>query len=135
MAVETLPQLPSTRKSPIRKSGVLTLSGFGIRVCMQNGHLDIEDGVGLVRRNFKLPRVGHGLRRLIVIGSDGFVSLAWRISRVLGGILTALPKRAPRKASSSASTQKLAMLGRFRVTQLGSRSKYTTRKFSRCSRQ
>src|SRR5262249_19852089 len=28
------------------------------------------------RRHFRLSRVGHGLRRLVVIGSDGFVSLA-----------------------------------------------------------
>lgn len=75
-ATETVPQLPYSRKSPIDKSGVLTLSGFAVRVCMQNGHLEIEDGVGMERRKFKMPRVGHGLKRLIVIGNDGFVSLA-----------------------------------------------------------
>jgi CRISPR associated protein, Cas1 family len=63
-------------KSPIGKSGVLTLSGFGVRVRMQKGHLDIEDGVGLERRKIRLARVGHGLKRLVVIGSDGMVSLA-----------------------------------------------------------
>lgn len=36
----------------------------------------MEDGVGPHRRRARLPRVGHGLRRLIVIGSDGMVSLA-----------------------------------------------------------
>src|SRR5271169_3981725 len=75
-ATQTVPQLPSSRKSPITKSGVLTLSGFGVRVRMQSGHLEIEDGVGLERRKFRLPRVRHGLRRLVVIGSDGVVSLA-----------------------------------------------------------
>ena len=75
-ATQTVPQLPSSRKSPIGKSGVLTLSGFGIRVRVQNGHLEIEDGVGLERRKLKLPRVGHGLQRLVVIGSDGMISLA-----------------------------------------------------------
>jgi hypothetical protein len=29
-----------------------------------------------IRRQARFPRVGHGLRRLIVIGSDGMVSLA-----------------------------------------------------------
>jgi CRISPR-associated endonuclease Cas1 len=43
---------------------------------MQRGHLEIEDGVGMERRTIRLPRVGHGLKRLIVIGSDGFVSLS-----------------------------------------------------------
>jgi CRISPR-associated endonuclease Cas1 len=36
----------------------------------------MEDGIGPERRKFRLPRVGHGLRRLVVIGNDGMVSLA-----------------------------------------------------------
>ena len=75
-ALSTLPQSHATRKSSFSKTGVLTLSGFGIKVRMQSGHLEVEDGVGLVRRKFRLPRVGHGLKRLVLIGSDGFVSLA-----------------------------------------------------------
>jgi CRISPR-associated endonuclease Cas1 len=75
-ASSTLPQHNVSRKSPIGKTSVLTLSGFGIKVRMQRGHLEIEDGVGMERRTIRLPRVGHGLKRLIVIGSDGFVSLS-----------------------------------------------------------
>jgi CRISPR-associated endonuclease Cas1 len=75
-ASSTLPQENVSRKSQIGKTGVLTLSGFGIKVRMQRGHLEIEDGVGMERRKIRLPRVGHGLKRLIVIGSDGFVSLS-----------------------------------------------------------
>ena len=63
-----IPQIP--------KHGVLTLYGFGIRVSMQCGHLCMEDGIGPERRKFRLPRVSHGLRRLVVIGNDGLVSLA-----------------------------------------------------------
>jgi CRISPR-associated endonuclease Cas1 len=66
----------SSAISQIPKNGVLTLQGFGIRVKMQSGHLVIEDGIGTERRQFRLPRVGHGLRRLVVIGNDGLVSLA-----------------------------------------------------------
>ena len=58
----------------IRKSGVLVLNGYGIRVRMDCGHLSIEDGVGLERRKLRLPRVGRGLKRIIVIGSDGFAT-------------------------------------------------------------
>ncbi len=75
-AAKTVSHLGDSRKSPISKSGVLTLSGYGVRVRMQSGHLEIEDGAGLESRVFRLPRVGHGLRRLIVIGSDGYISLA-----------------------------------------------------------
>ena len=71
----TLPHQSLSRKSPIGRSGVLTLSGFGIKVRVQCGHLDIEDGIGPERRRIRLARVGHGLKRLVVIGSDGFVSL------------------------------------------------------------
>jgi CRISPR-associated protein Cas1 len=50
--------------------------GYGIRVNVERGHLLLEDGVGTDRRTFRLSRVGHGLKRLIIIGADGFVSLA-----------------------------------------------------------
>ena len=43
---------------------------------MQAGHLEINYGVGTDRHSVRLPRVGHGLERLVCIGSDGFVSLA-----------------------------------------------------------
>jgi CRISPR-associated endonuclease Cas1 len=72
----TLPQPTFSRKSPIGRSGVLALSGFGIKVRMQCGHLEIEDGIGPERRRIRLARVGHGLKRLVIIGSDGFISLA-----------------------------------------------------------
>ncbi len=75
-ALGTLPQPDPLRKSSIGKTGVLTLHGFGIKVRVQAGHLEIEDGVGLERRKMKFARVNHGLKRLVVIGSDGFVSLA-----------------------------------------------------------
>ena len=35
-----------------------------------------EDGISTERSRFRLPRVGHGLKRLVVIGSDGMISLA-----------------------------------------------------------
>ncbi len=75
-ASSTLLQHNVSRKSQIGKTGVLTLSGFGIKVRMLRGHLEIEDGVGMERRTLRLPRVGHRLKRLIVIGSDGYVSLS-----------------------------------------------------------
>lgn len=56
--------------------GVVTLFGYGINVRVDRGHLLIEDGIAANRRQARLPRVGHGLKRLVVIGSDGMVSLA-----------------------------------------------------------
>src|SRR5207247_351906 len=60
----------------ISKLGVLTLYGYGIRVRMQDGHLEIEDGIGPERYKFRLPRVNHQLKRLVCISEDGFVTLA-----------------------------------------------------------
>lgn len=59
----------------IGKSGVLVLSGYGIRVQVNAGHLLAHDGIADERRTIRLPRVGHGLRRLVIIGSDGFITL------------------------------------------------------------
>jgi CRISPR-associated endonuclease Cas1 len=56
--------------------GVVTLFGYGIRVSVDRGHLTFEDGIGNARRAARFPRVRHGLRRLVVIGSDGMISLA-----------------------------------------------------------
>jgi CRISPR-associated endonuclease Cas1 len=56
--------------------GVVTLFGYGIQVRVDRGHLLLDDGIGPDRRQLRLPRVGHGLKRLVVIGSDGMVSLA-----------------------------------------------------------
>jgi len=55
--------------------GVITLSGYGIGVRVDRGHLILEDGIGTERSHCRLPRVDHGLKRLVVIGADGMVSL------------------------------------------------------------
>lgn len=81
-ATQTVAQLPLLRKSAHDHSklkprhGVITLSGYGIGVRVESGHLVLEDGIGADRERSRLPRVDHGLERLVVIGSDGVVSLS-----------------------------------------------------------
>ena len=58
------------------RGGVVTLSGYGINVRVDRGHLLVEDGVAADRHQARFPRVGHGLKRLVIIGSDGMISLA-----------------------------------------------------------
>jgi CRISPR-associated endonuclease Cas1 len=58
------------------RNGTVTLFGYGISVRVDRGHLILDDGIGPNRRQVRLPRIGHGLKRLVIIGSDGFVSLA-----------------------------------------------------------
>src|SRR6266478_3537936 len=66
------PLLPS---HGMRKFGVLVLNGYGIRVQVSAGHLLLQDGIADERRTIRLPRVNHGLKRLVMIGSDGFITL------------------------------------------------------------
>jgi CRISPR-associated endonuclease Cas1 len=77
-ATQTVPQhFQHCKFAPIlQRAGVITLFGYGIKVTVDRGHLTIQDGIGLDRREARLPRVGHGLRRLVIIGSDGLISLA-----------------------------------------------------------
>src|SRR5258707_10481100 len=56
--------------------GIVTLFGYGIQIRVDRGHLLVEDGIGAERHHARFPRVGHGLKRLVVVGSDGMVSLA-----------------------------------------------------------
>lgn len=81
-ATVTVAQALLLRKSVCKTSelnprrGVIVLSGFGISVRVERGHLHLEDGIGEDRRECRISRVDHGLKRLVVIGSDGMISLA-----------------------------------------------------------
>jgi CRISPR/Cas system-associated endonuclease Cas1 len=75
-AAKTVPQLSQSHNSVVPRHGVVTLFGYGIQVRVDRGHLLLEDGIGTDRRQYRLPRVGHNLKRLVVIGSDGMVSLS-----------------------------------------------------------
>jgi CRISPR-associated endonuclease Cas1 len=80
VAAENVRQIPesdnSTAELTVPRHGVVTLFGYGIQVRVDRGHLLLEDGIGPDRRRARLPRVGHGLKRLVCVGSDGCVSLA-----------------------------------------------------------
>jgi CRISPR-associated protein Cas1 len=86
--------MPSQRRAPARlpatvvstlakegvapvvvRDGVLVLSGYGLRVAVERGHLAVADGIGSDRRAGLLARATCGLRRLVVLGHAGTVSL------------------------------------------------------------
>ena len=64
------------RTAATPRHGVVTLFGHGISVRVDRGHLVFEDGIAADRHQTRLPRVGHGLRRLVIVGNDGMISLA-----------------------------------------------------------
>lgn len=61
--------------APTVSNGVLALSGYGLRLAVERGHLVTEDGVGAHRRVGRFPRVASGIRRVIVVGHSGTVTL------------------------------------------------------------
>lgn len=66
MTAEIYPDVPG---------GVIMVDGYGIRINVERGHLIVSDGFGRTRRQRRIPRVGHDLRRLIIIGHTGTISL------------------------------------------------------------
>lgn len=75
-ATQTVPQLAQSHKSLFPHLGVVTLFGYGTSVRVERGHLIVEDGIGPDRRHGRFSRVGHGLKRLVLIGYDGLITLA-----------------------------------------------------------
>jgi len=75
-ATKTVSQFHQFNNSTAPRHGVLTLFGYGIQARVDRGHLLVEDDIGADRKRFRFARVGHGLKRLVVIGSDGMISLA-----------------------------------------------------------
>jgi CRISPR-associated endonuclease Cas1 len=58
-----------------RVTGVLVLTGYGLRIAVERGHLVVEDGFGSERRRGRFARIGSGIQRVIVLGHSGSVSL------------------------------------------------------------
>lgn len=59
----------------LRRAGVCVASGYGIKIQIRRGQLVVEDGIGRDRRRRVYSRATHGISRLLVVGSDGFVTL------------------------------------------------------------
>ena len=54
---------------------VCVVDGYGITVTMSAGQLLIKDGIGQHRRQRRFDRATHGLRRLVIVGTSGQISL------------------------------------------------------------
>ena len=106
--------------SPIGKQGVLTVWGYGIRVQVNGGHLILHDGIADERRTIRLPRVNHGLKRLVMIGSDGFITLeALRWISDVGAAFVMLDRRGKVLAITGPVSSSDAKLRRAQALALG----------------
>jgi CRISPR-associated endonuclease Cas1 len=61
--------------SPAIKDGVLVLDGYGLRVTVKRKHLLVSDGIGRTRHWGRFAKATAGIKRLVVLGHSGIVSL------------------------------------------------------------
>jgi CRISPR-associated endonuclease Cas1 len=73
--VKRVSQLRQSDISTVPRHGVVALFGYNVRIFVEGGHLILLDGVETERR-FRLARVAHGLRRLVVVDTHGYLSLS-----------------------------------------------------------
>lgn len=59
---------------PIR-NGIVTLSGYGIKIACDRRHLSVSDGIGRQRRAGRFAKATSRIKRLIVMAQTGFVTL------------------------------------------------------------
>jgi CRISPR-associated endonuclease Cas1 len=59
----------------VTPSGVLIVDGYGIRVFVEKGRLVVHDGIGRSRREARFYRATCPVRRLVLLGHTGFVTL------------------------------------------------------------
>ena len=55
-------------------AGVCVADGFGVKVTVNRGALEVHDGIGTYRRTRRYDRATHGLRRLVLVQPEGFAT-------------------------------------------------------------
>jgi CRISPR-associated protein Cas1 len=87
-------------------AGICVVDGMGLRLSVDHGALVVEDGIGDHRRHRRFERATHGLRRLVVLGTSGNLSLdALHWCRRLGiGVVVLAPDGAAVLASTPRTT-------------------------------
>jgi CRISPR-associated endonuclease Cas1 len=96
-------------------AGVCVADGFGVRVVVERGALEVHDGVGPHRRTRRYDRATHGLRRLVILNAAGMVSLdalRWCANLCIGVLVLG-----PDGTAQLASTPRMTDDARLRRTQ------------------
>ena len=55
--------------------GIVVAYGYGLKINVARGHLVVEDGIGRERRTRRFHRASGAVKRLVVIGHTGYVTL------------------------------------------------------------
>jgi CRISPR-associated endonuclease Cas1 len=68
-------QVTETFNSSAVREGICVVDGYGLRVAVERRHLVIADGIGRARRLRRFARGDKSLRKVVVIGNSGTISL------------------------------------------------------------
>ncbi len=85
------PSTSSPAPIPVSSLGVLSLYGYGLEISVHDGHLVCKDGIAADRREARFSKATSGIKRLVVLGHTGYISLeaiAWLSG--IGASLTVL---------------------------------------------
>ncbi len=101
-------------------SPVVVADGYAIQVTVQNGQLNIIDGVGTHRRHRTIARADRTVQRLVILGRSGIVSLdALRWCNALGIAVSVIDPDGTLTAATSYPTPNDARLRRAQASSLG----------------
>ena len=64
-----------TQTNPAARNGIVAAYGYGIKIHVYRRHLVIEDGIAEGRRSRRYHRAASKLRRLVLIGRTGYITL------------------------------------------------------------
>ncbi|MGI8559465.1 MAG: CRISPR-associated endonuclease Cas1 [Solirubrobacteraceae bacterium] len=100
------------QRTPPPRSGIAVAHGYGLKIHVEHRHLIVDDGFGRQRRTRRFHRTSK-LRRLVIIGRSGYVTLdALRWLRDTGAALVHVDTSGELVAASIAAGADLAGLRR-----------------------
>ena len=80
-----------TQPADVAPGGAILASGYGLKLYVHHGHLIVEDGVGRKRQTRRFHRATSKLKRVVVLGHDGYITLeAMRWIRDIGAAFVQL---------------------------------------------
>ncbi len=100
-------------QSSAPRDGIIVAHGFGLKVYVDRGHLVVHDGVCDERQTRRYNRATSKLKRVVVIGHNGFVTLeALRWIRDIGAAFVQIDRDGQLVVTSAAAGNDLAPLRR-----------------------
>jgi hypothetical protein len=73
--MQSHPRPDSHPESIPTRTGIVVLTGYGLNVAVEHGRLVLADGLSSERRSARLSKATCGLKRLVILGHSGTVSL------------------------------------------------------------